>query len=102
MFDCGADTTVNNPISGSGSLTQGGPDTLTLGGSNHYAGGTTIDAGNLAFNSTASIPGGDNSVMINQGGALNVPGPYSSVAYWQSTKMIDPSSAGAGADWRQR
>ena len=48
---------VANLISGSGSLTQSGTGTLTLSGSNSYAGTTTISRGALALNGTNSGAG---------------------------------------------
>ena len=69
VFDCGGDTAVDNPISGTGSLTQEGAFTVTLDGGNSYSGGTEIDAGNLAFGSTAAIGTGNASgnITVNDG-----------------------------------
>ena len=46
--------TFTGNISGSGSLTVWGPDSLTLSGVNSYMGGTTINAGLLIFNNASS------------------------------------------------
>ena len=75
VFDCGGDTAVDNPISGTGSLTQEGAFTVTLDGGNSYSGGTEIDAGNLAFGSTAAIGTGNASgnITVNDGVAPDVP-----------------------------
>ena len=43
-------------IGGNGSLTQAGPGTLTLSGTNSYTGGTTIANGVLALGSNAALP----------------------------------------------
>ena len=54
-------TTYSGVLSGSGSLTKVGAGTLTLTGSNLYAGGTTITSGTLqlgAGGSSGSIPAG--------------------------------------------
>ncbi|QVQ28429.1 autotransporter domain-containing protein [Achromobacter deleyi] len=45
-------------ISGLGSLRKEGAGTLTLGGQNTYAGGTTISAGTLAVGPSGSLPTG--------------------------------------------
>ena len=97
VFDCGGDTAVNNPISGTGSLTQEGAFTVTLDGGNSYSGGTEIDAGNLAFGSTAAIGTGNASgnITVNDGGALDVPGPYTTVTQWLAGGTINTGSNGA-------
>ena len=80
-------------------MAQDGSGTLTLGGINSYSGGTEIDSGNLAFTSTSAIGGGTGNakVTINQGGALDVPGPYpyNTAMGWLNSGAIDPSSTGA-------
>ena len=97
VFDCGGDTAVNNPISGTGSLTQEGAFTVTLDGGNSYSGGTEIDAGNLAFGSTAAIGTGNASgnITVNDGGQLDVPGPYTTVTQWLAGGTINTGSNGA-------
>ena len=47
VLDYGGGVTVNNTISGSGSLQQSGVRTTTLTGSNSYSGGTAINSGTL-------------------------------------------------------
>ncbi|GAB3781118.1 autotransporter-associated beta strand repeat-containing protein [Dyella agri] len=61
--------TVNQALSGTGSLTKLGAGTLTLSGANSYSGGTTVSAGTLQGD-TASLQGNitDNaSLIFNQG-----------------------------------
>ena len=93
------DINIGYATSGTGSVAQDGSDTLTLSGSNGYSGGTEIDTGNLAFGSAASIGGGTGNanVTINQAGALNVSGPYTTVMGWLGSGAIDPGSTGAPA-----
>ncbi|TCU96311.1 autotransporter-associated beta strand repeat-containing protein [Roseateles saccharophilus] len=58
--------TVNNSISGSGTLEQAGSGTTTLGGTNSYGGGTTLAAGTLALGSAAAL-GSAGSIAFNGG-----------------------------------
>jgi autotransporter-associated beta strand protein len=55
-------------LSGSGSITKVGTGTLTLGGSNSYTGGTTINSGELSLANSAAMPPTGNIVFA--GGAL--------------------------------
>ncbi|WP_436123596.1 autotransporter-associated beta strand repeat-containing protein [Aminobacter sp. LjRoot7] len=50
-FDTQADLTASGTISGQGKLTKTGSETLTLTGTNSYAGGTKISAGTLQIGS---------------------------------------------------
>jgi len=58
--------TLNGFLSGTGSLIKTGEGTLTLNGTNTYAGSTIVNAGTLAGN--GSIAG---AVTVNSGGALS-------------------------------
>ena len=51
--------TFVNAISGTGSLSKNGANTLTLSGSNTYGGNTAINSGVLSVSSTNSLPGWD-------------------------------------------
>ena len=65
VFNTISNQTLSGAISGSGSLTQSGPGTLTLSnGGNNYSGGTNVLGGTL-FISGASLP---------SSGTLNVAG----------------------------
>src|SRR5205085_6224630 len=60
--------TVNNVISGSGTMQQAGTGTLTLGGANSFAGGLNVNNGFVRLaNSTA---GGAGAIRVNPGGTL--------------------------------
>jgi autotransporter-associated beta strand protein len=52
--------TVANVISGSGSLVQLGPGTLTLTASNNFSGGIIVDAGTLILASNKAVADGSN------------------------------------------
>ena len=79
---------------GTATLVKTGNGLLVLSGSNSYNGGTQIDAGNLVFNSAASIPG-SGQISINAPGALNVTGAYSTVTGWLGSNQINVNSTGA-------
>jgi fibronectin-binding autotransporter adhesin len=71
--------TMNNVISGSGSLTKSGSGTLTLTSSNTLSGAVTVNAGTLALNpggagGTVPVLGAVSSVTIGSGSALTMAG----------------------------
>lgn len=58
--DTSRSITVNSSISGSGGLIKTGAGTLTLNGTNTYAGTTSIDAGTVVINNASAIGSGGN------------------------------------------
>ncbi len=79
VFNRNDSPTVNNVISGAGTLTWSGPGTLTLSAVNTYTGGTTISAGTLAINSSASetlsgVMSGAGALQQNGSGTLTLSG----------------------------
>ncbi len=62
--------TVDNLISGTGSLTQSGTGILTLTAPNLYAGGTTISAGTLALANISDSATGSGAVNVQSTGVL--------------------------------
>ena len=66
--------TINAPITGVGALTKTGAHTLTLGGSQTYAGVTNINGGTLALASNATLSG---TPTININGTESTPAQFS-------------------------
>ena len=62
--------TFNGSVTGGLSLAKNGGDTLTLGGSNSYSGGTTINAGTLVLGSANALGASTNSLAVS--GTLNL------------------------------
>lgn len=60
----GSQSYANN-IGGSGTLTKAGAGSLTLSGTNTYAGATTVDAGTLAVNGSLT-----SNIGVNSGGII--------------------------------
>ncbi|MGA2258566.1 MAG: autotransporter-associated beta strand repeat-containing protein, partial [Thermoguttaceae bacterium] len=67
-----ASQTAGYPISGSGSLSKLGTGTLTVSGSNTYAGGTAVNAGTLEATSAAALPGYATSGKVTVAGGSMV------------------------------
>ena len=76
--------TLTNAISGSGSVSQSGPGTITLTASNSYSGRTTINLGTLAVSSTANLGTGALTFGGSGAGVLNI---FGSTAFTSSTTI---------------
>ncbi|HZT21837.1 MAG TPA: autotransporter-associated beta strand repeat-containing protein [Verrucomicrobiae bacterium] len=79
--------TVNNLISGNGSLTQAGSGVLTLTAANTYSGATFITAGTLALTNAGSIASSTNINLAN-GAMLDVSGTTASSMTLGNGKML--------------
>ncbi|MCX7010577.1 MAG: autotransporter-associated beta strand repeat-containing protein, partial [Kiritimatiellaeota bacterium] len=87
--------TLNGTIvesGGSFALTKLGANTLTLTNNTAYTGGTVVNAGNIQFNTLASVPI-SGLITINAGGTLNASGAYTPDG-WLTSGRIATNSAG--------
>ena len=73
VFDRSDSLTLNNAISGTGSLTQNGSGTLSLTSADPYTGDTIVHAGTLALSGSGAIPGSAN-IRVASGAALDASG----------------------------
>ena len=60
-------TTVNAVLAGAAGLTKGGAGTLTLNGSNTYAGGTSITGGTVVVGSSTALGNSSGALTLNPG-----------------------------------
>ncbi|VVE86329.1 autotransporter-associated beta strand repeat-containing protein [Pandoraea bronchicola] len=65
--------TFGGTLSGAGRLVKNGSGTLSLGASNTYAGGTTLNAGTLSLGNSTALGAGDITVNGNGGLGANAP-----------------------------
>jgi autotransporter-associated beta strand protein len=91
----GGSTSFTGGIAGAGGIEKTGPGTLTLGGSNTFAGDVTVAAGMLRFTQAAALPGSA-TMRIGAGASLALPAG-SPLGEWIAAGRIDAASAGAVA-----
>lgn len=93
--------TYANVISGIGTLTKSGGNTLTLSGVNTYTGATTISAGILKLGNVAALGAGTGAVdgtTISSGATLDLGGVSIPTAN-ADAERITVSGAGVGGQW---
>lgn len=66
-------TTIDNDITGTGSLTKSGTGTVTLSGTNTYSGGTTVNGGTLQVSGGNALADAG-TVTVSSGGTLDLNG----------------------------
>ena len=64
----GANLAVSSAVTGTGGLTAGGANTITLSGTNAYTGQTTLGGGTLAVGAAAALPAA--SALLLVGGTV--------------------------------
>ena len=88
------DINVLAPIGGTGSLTKAGGYTLTLNGSNTFAGAANITAGKLVLNN-AGLPN-TSGVTVSSGAVLIAKGSISTGGTMNSSGTVDLADGGLG------
>ncbi len=84
--------TVNNNISGAGSVMQMGGNTLTLSGANTFTGNVVVTNGSTVIvGSSSGLGGGSGSIIIANGSTLDINGNYGS-------KPVVVSGSGVGGN----
>ena len=81
-FNQNSNATLNNRISGTGSLTKAGTAVLTLGAPNAYLGATAINAGTLRLTPPMPDPG----LIVH----YNMDGPPGAIANWATIPDSSP------------
>ena len=88
---------LNGTISGSGALIKANANTLTLGGANTYAGGTTVNGGALVVNGSVG------AVTVNATGSLGGDGTVGAVTLTSGSFLKPGNSPGlltaASSSW---
>jgi len=70
-FNSSGNSTVNNVVSGNGSVTLSGSGTVVLTAGNSYSGGTTVSNGLLQVGNLSGSGTGGGPVVVASGGALS-------------------------------
>ncbi len=89
----GGSISLSGVLSGPGGLAKAGPGTLILSGSNHYIGGTTVNAGTLCVTSSNALA--DGTVLSVGAGGTFVFDPSMSFAPANSYLKLRKSQADA-------
>ena len=84
--------TVNNTISGTGSVMQTGGSMLTLSGANTFTGNVVVtNSSTLIVGSSSALGGGSGSIIVANGSTLDINGNYGS-------KPVVVSGSGVGGN----
>ena len=75
IFNSSLDRSFGGAISGFGSVTKTGDNTLTLTGTNSYAGGTNIESGTLEIANSAALGAGSSVTFLSTVGTLRALAP---------------------------
>ena len=65
--DAATSIAITSVLAGSSGLTKAGPGSLTLGGANTYAGGTTVSAGTLSVSADANLGSSAGGITLGGG-----------------------------------
>ncbi|WID95436.1 autotransporter domain-containing protein [Bosea vestrisii] len=72
----GSSITIANTITGAGALAKDGAGTVTLTGTNTYAGGTTLNAGTLSISADANLGNAASGITFGGASTLQVTGSF--------------------------
>ncbi len=90
----GSGITLSGALSGTGSLTKVNGGQLTLGASNNYSGGTSINAGTLQLGNSAALGAAAANVAIAGGAMLDLNGFGPSVGGLNGAGLVDDVGGG--------
>ncbi len=95
LFGVSANTmTLDGNISGTGSLTKGGPGTLVINNANTYSGGTVVTNGTLTVSTTGSLGSGDVSISTNAICVLQNTNAIATAAYVTADGLLNLAYSG--------
>jgi fibronectin-binding autotransporter adhesin len=83
--------TFSGNVSGTGTLSQLGPGTLTLTGSNNYSGGTIITGGTLSVDTDAELGDPSGGITLAGGELLTTISPFSTARTVDVSPSRDPN-----------
>jgi autotransporter-associated beta strand protein len=92
----GNNVTLSGSIGGAGALNKTGAGTLILGGSNSYAGGSTVNAGTLLVTNTLGSGTGTGPVTVTNGSILGGTGVIAGTVTVSTGGKITPGVGGTG------
>jgi fibronectin-binding autotransporter adhesin len=95
IFQTDSALTLSNGVSGAGSLTKAGTNSLTLLAANTYSGSTVISSGTLALSGTASIAA-SSSIIVSTGATLSVTGRVDSTLTLSAGQTLAGSGTVSG------
>ncbi len=90
VYNLTTDLTQSQIISGTGNVTQNGPNTITLSGVNTYTGQTNVNAGKIISTNTNTLSG---NINIAPGAIYQTPGGGSLKVYGDGTLKIVSGNA---------
>ena len=96
VYGSSAAQMLSGVISGTGTITQNGPGTLSLTGANIYSGATTISGGTLTLSGTSANLSAASAVTVASGGHLHFQPSSDSGTYNYNSFNMNLTGQGAG------
>ena len=94
VYNRSGNLVLSNAISGSGSLTQNGPNIITISSANTYTGATIINSGTMRVTANDALGTGAAGTTVNAGGQLRLVGANYTTA---EALSINGNGSGTGA-----